>query len=251
MRTKTPENNPAATEDKGVAAALETEMAELREQKKTPRFKIVGDAMGGMAFIEMRKDEEGEEGPTPTELTLAIVRDVAANKESKSRYIMRMLPVETVAFASKEEILKALEPFLKKNFPTAEDPSTIEPIKYAVLFEARQNNSVKRMEVIDAIANSIPKPHKVDINNADKTIMVQINRGNCLIAVLEDYPKLAKYNLHTLCLSDEERQALKTGVPGPGPKEKEGVATKEPSAKEETDKSEEVADVAKESAASS
>ncbi|PNX56760.1 THUMP domain-containing protein 1-like, partial [Trifolium pratense] len=47
---------------------------------------------------------------------------------------------------------------------------------FAVLYEARANTGVDRMEIIDAVAKSIPAPHKVDLSNPDKTIIVEIAR---------------------------------------------------------------------------
>lgn len=44
------------------------------------------------------------------------------------------------------------------------------------MYEARANTGVDRMEIIDAVAKSIPAPHKVDLSNPDKTIIVEIAR---------------------------------------------------------------------------
>lgn len=43
-----------------------------------------------------------------------------------------------------------------------------------MLYEARANTGIDRMEIIDAVAKSVPGPHKVDLNNPDKTIVVEI-----------------------------------------------------------------------------
>ncbi|KAG1371163.1 putative Hexokinase-3 [Cocos nucifera] len=45
---------------------------------------------------------------------------------------------------------------------------------FAVLYEARANTGIERMAIINAVAKSVPQPHKVDLNNPDKTIIVQI-----------------------------------------------------------------------------
>lgn len=44
------------------------------------------------------------------------------------------------------------------------------------MYEARANTGVDRMEIIDAVAKLIPAPHKVDLSNPDKTIIVEIAR---------------------------------------------------------------------------
>lgn len=47
-------------------------------------------------------------------------------------------------------------------------------MQFAVLYEARANTGVDRMKIINAVAKSVPQPHKVDLNNPDRTIIVQI-----------------------------------------------------------------------------
>lgn len=43
-----------------------------------------------------------------------------------------------------------------------------------MLYEARSNTGIDRMKIINAVAKSIPPPHKVDLSNPDKTIVVEI-----------------------------------------------------------------------------
>jgi tRNA acetyltransferase TAN1 len=54
------------------------------------------------------------------------------------------------------------------------------------------------MKIINAVAKSVPAPHKVDLNNPDKNIVVQIAKTVCLLGVVEKYKELAKYNLRQL-----------------------------------------------------
>lgn len=57
-------------------------------------------------------------------------------------------------------------------------------LQYAVLYEARANTGVDRMKIIDAVAKSVPGPHKVDLKNPDKNIVVQIARVNNLCPLI-------------------------------------------------------------------
>ena len=47
-------------------------------------------------------------------------------------------------------------------------------LQFAVQYDARANSGIERMEIIDAVAKSVPGPHKVDLKNPEKTIIVQI-----------------------------------------------------------------------------
>jgi len=46
--------------------------------------------------------------------------------------------------------------------------------QFAVQYDARANSGIERMKIIDAVAKSVPAPHKVDLKNPEKTIIVQI-----------------------------------------------------------------------------
>lgn len=50
-----------------------------------------------------------------------------------------------------------------------------------MLYEARSNTGIDRMTIINAVAKSVPQPHKVDLNNPDRTIVVQIAKVNVFI----------------------------------------------------------------------
>lgn len=49
-------------------------------------------------------------------------------------------------------------------------------VQFAVLYEARANTGIDRMKIINSVAKSVPGPHKVDLSNPDKTIIVEIVR---------------------------------------------------------------------------
>jgi len=118
-----------------------------------------------------------------------------------TRFILRVLPVEVACYASEEEISKAISPLVEKYFPK-ECPTGH---KFAVLYEARSNTGIDRMKIINAVAKSVPQPHKVDLKNPDKTIIVQIAKTICMIGVVERYKELAKFNLRQLTSSESEK----------------------------------------------
>lgn len=47
-------------------------------------------------------------------------------------------------------------------------------MQFAVVYDARANTGIDRMKIINAVAKSVPGPHKVDLNNPDKSIVVQV-----------------------------------------------------------------------------
>ncbi|KAH9315571.1 hypothetical protein KI387_024198, partial [Taxus chinensis] len=146
---------------------IEAEIEELGNKEKV-KFVGLDSGCNGVVFVRMRK-ESGT--PTPSELVEYIMNKAAATRKHMSRFILRLLPVELTCYASAEEITTAVKPLIEHYFPTGEDHS---PIKFAVLYEARANSGIERSKIIDTVAKLVSQPHKVDLSNPDKTIVVQI-----------------------------------------------------------------------------
>ncbi|XP_020230117.1 protein hsr-9 [Cajanus cajan] len=177
-------------EEKSIDKLIEEELKELGDKNKR-RFVKLDSGCNGVVFVQMKK-RDGDK--SPTDIVHRIVTSAASTRKHMSRFILRILPIEVSCYASKEEISRAIKPLVEQYFPV----ETQTPQKFAVLYEARANTGVDRMEIIDAVAKSVPGPHKVDLKNPDKTIVVEIARTVCLIGVIEKYKELSKYNLRQL-----------------------------------------------------
>ncbi|GMY16416.1 general transcription factor 3C polypeptide 5 [Fagus crenata] len=183
----------ANVEEKSIDKLIEAELEELGNKNKRRFFKLE-TACNGVVFIQMRK-KDGE--PGPTNIVQHMMTSVASTRKHMSRFILRILPIELACYASEEDISKEIKPLVAQHFPV----ETQNPQKFAVLYEARANTGIDRMKIINAVAKSVPGPHKVDLNNPDKTIIVEIVKTVCLIGVVEKYKELSKYNLRQLTAS--------------------------------------------------
>lgn len=180
-------------DEQSVDKLIEAELEELKDKGKR-RFNNLDSGCNGVVFVQMRK-RDGD--PSPKDIAQHMITSVAATKKHMSRFILRVLPVEVTCYASEEEITRAIKPLIAQYFPAEAQT----PYKYAVLYEARANTGVERMKIINAVAKCVPEPHKVDLNNPDRNIVVQIAKTVCSIGVVEKYKELAKYNLRQLTTS--------------------------------------------------
>lgn len=61
------------------------------------------------------------------------------------------------------------------------------------------------MEQLDLTGRRVMQPpHKVNLDNPDKTIIVQLIKSCCAMSVVGQYKQLAKFNLRELSQKDEE-----------------------------------------------
>ncbi|XP_004291758.1 PREDICTED: THUMP domain-containing protein 1 [Fragaria vesca subsp. vesca] len=181
---------PDKVEEKSIDRLIEDELQELKDKNKR-RFINLEPGCNGVVFVQMRK-RDGD--PGPKDIVQHMMTSAAATRKHMSRFILRVLPVEVSCYASEEEISKSIKPLLAQYFPLETDS----PRKFAVLYGARANTGIDRMKIIDAVAKSVPQPHKVDLSNPDLNIVVEICKTICLIGVVENYKQLAKYNLRQL-----------------------------------------------------
>ncbi|XP_054819156.1 uncharacterized protein LOC129318430 isoform X2 [Prosopis cineraria] len=177
-------------QEKSIDRLIEAELKVLADKNKRCFVKL-DSGCNGVVFVQMRMKYVG---PGPKDIVQHMVTSAASTKKHMSRFILRILPIELACYASEEEISKAIKPLVECYFPL----ETQNPQKFAVLYEARANSGIDRMKIIDAVARSVPGPHKVDLKNPDKTIVVEIVKTVCLVGVIEKYKELAKYNIRQL-----------------------------------------------------
>ncbi|MCL7045793.1 hypothetical protein MKW94_008844 [Papaver nudicaule] len=177
------------TEEKSIDQLIEAEIKEMGDRSKR-RFVSLDTGCNGCVFVQMLKKDVG---PGPAEIVQYMMTSLASSRKHMSRFILRVLPVEVTCYASEEEIAKAIKPLISKYFPVEATA-----VKFAVLYGARANTGIDRMKIITAVAKSVPEPHKVDLSNPDKTIIVEICKTLCCIGVVEKYKELSKYNLRQL-----------------------------------------------------
>ena len=70
------------------------------------------------------------------------------------------------------------------------------------MYEARANTGIDRMKIINAVAKSVPGPHKVDLNNPDKTIIVEIVKVRMFSLLLNAISYLITFtNGYSCCIA--------------------------------------------------
>lgn len=94
----------------------------------------------------------------------------------------------------------------------------VDSIQFAVDFEHRACEKLKRKDVIDTIAKAVPQPpHKVNLSAPQKTIVVQLVRNACAVGVVDGYKELARLNLRKLADGDDEPTQQQQGKKAASP----------------------------------
>ncbi|XP_063235360.1 THUMP domain-containing protein 1 homolog isoform X2 [Bacillus rossius redtenbacheri] len=203
-------------EGEDIDEALEKELSSLKDEaNKKPgqrKFQVVESGAKNCLFIQTTI-------PDPVKLALSIVEDLNDTKAQKCRFLQRLLPIEATCKATMEDVRAALEPLLDKYF--AKESKT-----FAVMFTRRNSSALDREEVIKQLAEMVTlrsPGSRADLKSPQLSVMVEVMRGTCCLAVLPDYFRLRKYNLLELA-APEKREGDRGADPGSGSEEGAGDA---------------------------
>ncbi|XP_076622364.1 THUMP domain-containing protein 1 homolog [Colletes latitarsis] len=175
-----------------ISTALNKEINELRAEYTKPiaarRFQAVDTGVRNVIFIKSTLSN-------PLELVTKIVTELDKTKQQRTRYLLRLLPIEVVCKAYMNDIKLKADVVLEKYF--AQEPKT-----FSIVFNRHSNNNIHRDEVIEDLAEIINKKNpgnKADLKNPELAVIVEVIRGICLISVAPNYYKFKKYNLLEIC----------------------------------------------------
>ncbi|XP_009585091.1 PREDICTED: THUMP domain-containing protein 1, partial [Fulmarus glacialis] len=180
-----------------VEAALKKEVSQIRastEQKLRRGQEKVESGANNVVFIRTQ-------GIEPENLVHHILKDMHATKKKKTRVILRMLPISGTCKAFMEDMKKYTETFFEPWFK-APNKGT-----FQIVYKARNNSHMSREEVIKELAGivgSLNPENKVDLNNPQYTIVVEIIKNVCCLSVVRDYVLFRKYNLQEVVKSNKE-----------------------------------------------
>ncbi|XP_011342222.1 THUMP domain-containing protein 1 homolog isoform X2 [Ooceraea biroi] len=196
---KSSEDADKSSEDDDISTALKKEITELRTEHELPlssrRFQVVDTGVKNMIFVASTL-------PNPLELVTKIVTQLDVTKKQCTRYLLRLLPIQVICKAYMNDIRTKASALFEKYF--AQEPKT-----FSIVFNRRSNNSIKRNEIIEDLAEIIARKNpgnKADLKNPEIAVVVEVIRGICLLSIAPNYYKFKKYNLIEICNSAKPKE---------------------------------------------
>lgn len=129
----------------------------------------------------------------PVRVTLHHMQQVAQTGVSGTRALVRLIPASGVCPAN----MPAITSLATELFAPAFAGEGVEPQKYKIELRIRNHQVLAKEEAIKAIAQCVPsdKGHTVSLTNQDTTILVEVFKAICTIAVVPDYEKYKRFNV--------------------------------------------------------
>ncbi|XP_029047303.2 THUMP domain-containing protein 1 homolog [Osmia bicornis bicornis] len=180
------------SDEEDISTALNKEIKELKTEYAKPvdfrRFQIVDTGVKNVIFVRSSLTN-------PLELVTKIITELDKTKQQRTRFLLRLLPIEVVCKAYMTDIKLKADAMLEKYF--AQEPKT-----FSIVFNRHSNNNINREQVIEDLAGLISKKNpgnKADLKNPEIAVVVEVIRGVCLISIAPHYYKFKKYNLLEIC----------------------------------------------------
>lgn len=180
--------------DTDIADDLRKELLELTSNKKN-RFQVVESGAKNLIFINTTLED-------PVQLAEKIVSDIAETKNKQTRILLRLVPIEITCKAYVKDIENAFKRIATKYF--TENSKT-----FSVVYNHRNNNNLKRDDVIKVIADAVfqtRSDHKVNLKDAEISVVIEVIKGIALIGIVPNFIKYKKYNLHAITDQDKETE---------------------------------------------
>ncbi|XP_031840584.1 THUMP domain-containing protein 1 [Nomia melanderi] len=185
-------NDTDPDDEEDISTSLNKEINELKAEYAKPvnarRFQVVDTGVKNVIFIRTSL-------LNPLELVTKIITELDKTKQQRTRYILRLIPIEVICKAYMNDIKQKADTVLEKYF--AQEPKT-----FSIVFNRHSNHNIHREEVIKDLAEIIHKKNpgnKADLKNPELAVIVEVIRGVCLISVSPNYYKFKKYNLLEIC----------------------------------------------------
>ena len=171
----------------GATAAdeLAAELRAMRDSEKKEKFEAIDIGIQGTVFIIMN-DEKCD----PDEIVASIFREMARTKKSSFRLCMRLFPIAITSKASLESIQESCKDYISKAFSSKRDVT-----KFRIVYRKSLNTEIRRLDVIKSIASFVDSKHAVDMKAPDVTIIVQVMKNLCTVALSSNHHRYCEYSI--------------------------------------------------------
>lgn len=175
----------AETAPKAVEEQLADELKDLKESASRPRrFKKMSTEVVGNFFVNTTVDEPGR-------LTTSIFSDLKERQSQRSRFLLRLLPVQLTCKANTEAIQKAVKTVLSA-YPDEDDRT------FLVAKKVRHNNDLNHTSLLHDVVEAVraAKPKWIgELRKPDLVVMLDVQKTVCFVSILPNYLEFKKYNL--------------------------------------------------------
>lgn len=200
------DNNDEDDIELDLEGALAKELSDMKEKatkggQQRKRFLSVSSGCRGLEFIRFNDVQAAD-------ITHKLLTIAYKTKQSPCSLVSRIVPVTHSCKAHLKDIKRSAEDLLYTNFTSPYAPA----VSYRIEFKARNNDSIKRDEILDTFNELITKRHRFERANPDFVVLIEILKTVCCMSVVRDYEKFFKYNMKKASATIQEDESDTTAA---------------------------------------
>lgn len=174
-------------DDEDLEKQIAKEVASMKRPRTEKRFANCPTNTPCVVFISTKAPVD------PVKLVLRHIENVMETGVTRTRFTHRLTPVLASCATNLQEIQslckRLIDPLLSEE---------AESHTYKIELRIRNHSTLKRPVVLQELAKCVPEKHKVDLENPEVFILVEMFKSVCGISVVKDYYRLQKFNVMEL-----------------------------------------------------
>ncbi|KAH9949989.1 hypothetical protein B0H21DRAFT_725643 [Amylocystis lapponica] len=145
------------------------EVASMKRPRKEQRFASFQTNTPCVIFISCKPPVN------PVQLVVKYVQDVVATGVTNSRYVQRLTPISATCPVNIPEIQSLCRRVVLPFFASEPDKK----YSYRIELRLRNHNTLSKSAIIQEVAKCVPEGHKVDLENAEVFILIEVFKSVC------------------------------------------------------------------------
>ncbi|KAK4928514.1 hypothetical protein LTR66_016220 [Elasticomyces elasticus] len=209
-----PTDPDASEQQPGIENDIESELASMRgdnvttetdEPQNSLRWQLIMLDIPCVSFVRFAPSTNFD----PTTIVHEICNNAASptSTQPRSRAVRRLTPITTLAKTLSQGLERICDEVLPQFFGVKDGQGEIESTTFAIKPTIRNNDKMKRNEVIELVAGKVQEfgqgKHKVDLKGYEKGVLVEVYRNWVGMNVVENrvvegrigYEGLKRFNL--------------------------------------------------------
>ncbi|KAI0779099.1 hypothetical protein BC629DRAFT_1264037, partial [Irpex lacteus] len=134
----------------------------------------------------------------PIHLVVKHVENVLRTGVTQTKFAQRLTPISGTCVTNVQEIKALCSRLLEPHLLPMHQNSPY----YKIELRMRNHNTLSRPTIVEELAKCVPEGYKVDLENPELFILVEIWKSVCGIGIVRDYYKLQKFNVMEIAKSE-------------------------------------------------
>ncbi|EIW68239.1 hypothetical protein TREMEDRAFT_44662 [Tremella mesenterica DSM 1558] len=136
----------------------------------------------------------------PLKIILHILEKMEKTAKCPFKFVKRTIPIQAASGATLVQLKESSKSIIARGFEPvlSEDKS----LRFGIIVSARHWDKLQKLDMIKNLAENVEElgmGHKVDLNNQDRTILIEAYKNSLGVSVVREYERYKKVSFDVSC----------------------------------------------------